>query len=241
MHLAELFLAGLIAGTLDTVVGFGGALLLLPVLVLLTGQKEAVYLSPIVSLAWSLPRMALTRQWIRWRAVGLFAVGIIPATIIGTLVLNSIDDLVLRRIIGGILILFGAYYVIRLYVEIPQPRKLHTTAFPVVGFISGFVGTVAGAGHGPINGGALMAAGLPVRDGAATNGAIGGAAAIFRAISFTANGSYTDELLAPALLASAGACLGAFLGVRLSTRSKEATLELTIGVVIILAGIKMAM
>lgn len=85
-----------------------------------------------------------------------------------------------------------------------------------------------------------MAAGLQVRDGTATNGAVGGATAIFRAISFWINGSYTEDLLVPALLASIGACIGAFVGVNLSNRSKDATLELVIGVVMIIAGIRMA-
>lgn len=240
VNLAELLLAGLIAGTLDTVVGFGGALLLLPILILLVGDKEAVFLSPLVSLAWSLPRMYLTRRWISWRHVGLFAVGIVPATIIGTLALNAIDGPALKKIIGGMLILFGAYYVTRLYVDLPQPKSVHKTTFPIVGFLSGFVGTVIGAGHGPINGGALMATGMPVRDGTATNGAVGGATAVFRAVSFWLNGSYTEDLLLPALLASIGAFIGAFVGVKLATRSKDTTLELVIGVVMIIAGIRMA-
>lgn len=241
MHLVELFLAGLIAGTLDTVVGFGGALLLLPILILLVGSIEAVLLSPVVSLAWSVPRLILTRQWIRWRDVGLFSIGIIPATIVGTILLGAIDPHLLRTGIGAMLVLFGAYYVLRLYVDIPQPKKLPGMTFPIVGFISGFVGTVLGAGHGPINGGALMAAGLPVRDGAATNGAIGGATALFRAISFSAKGFYTEDLLVPALITAAGACCGALLGVRLSRQSKDSTLELVIGIVMMLAGVKMVL
>ena len=44
----QIALAGLIAGTLDTVAGFGGSLLLLPVLVLIGGSKDAVLLAAII-------------------------------------------------------------------------------------------------------------------------------------------------------------------------------------------------
>ncbi len=42
----EIALAAMIAATLDTVIGFGGGLLLLPVLVMVVGSKDAVLLGP---------------------------------------------------------------------------------------------------------------------------------------------------------------------------------------------------
>jgi len=239
MHVLELLLAGLIAGMLDTVVGFGGALLLLPLMVVLVGSVDAVLLSPIVSLGWSIPRMVLTRDWIRWREVGLFSLGIVPATIIGALFLTSIDPEILRQAIGVMLVLFGLFYLARLYLDMPQPKSMHRTVYPMIGFVSGFVGTVLGAGHGPINGGALLAGGMPVREAAATNGALGGATALFRAVSFGVKGYYGEELLLPAVLAASGACVGAFIGVRFSRLSSDATLELVISIAMVLAGLTM--
>src|SRR2546421_12984934 len=112
-------LASLIAGTLDTVAGFGGALLLVPVLVLKIGSKDAVLLSALIPLGWNLTRLVMLRQFANWRTAGLFSLGIVPGAIIGAKLFDQIDPRLLSLAIGVPLILFGGYYVLRLYVDLP--------------------------------------------------------------------------------------------------------------------------
>jgi uncharacterized membrane protein YfcA len=235
----EIALASLIAGALDTVVGFGGGLLLLPVLVLVVGSKDAVLLAALIPLGWNIPRIVLLRQWINWRVVGLFALGIVPGTLIGALLLDSVDPELLRRAIGGLLVLFGIYYVMRLYMDLPGPRGVKSWVFPIVGVLSGIVSGLLGAGHGPLQAGALIAADLPVREVSAINGALGGLTAAARVGSYGVAGLLHEGIWIPALVGIVGAALGAVLGIRLSRRSKDSTLELIVGVAIALAGIRM--
>ena len=235
----EILLASLIAGALDTVAGFGGGLLLLPVLVMLVGSTDAVLLAALIPLGWNIPRLILLHREINWRAAGLFALGIIPGAIIGAAFFSTIDPHALQIAIGVALSLFGIYYILRLYMELPSPTGLKSGMFPIVGLLSGVVGSVLGAGHGPIQVGALASASLPVREISATGGALGSITALARVAGYGMEGMLYPELWIPALLGIAGAIGGTFLGIRLSRRAKDTTLELVIGVVILLAGIRM--
>jgi uncharacterized membrane protein YfcA len=240
-HYLQIALAGLIAGTLDTVAGFGGSLLLLPVLVLIGGSKDAVLLAAIIPFGWNIPRLILLRGVINWRATGLFALGILPGALIGGHYLEAIDPAILRVGIGLLLILFGAYYVLRLYIDIPEPRGVSPTWFPIIGLISGFVGGVLGAGHGPIQIGGLASSSMSVREVAATGGALGALTGIARLVGYTASGALHQGLIVPGLVGMAAACGGTFLGIRVSKRSKDSTLELLIGTAMVIAGIRMVL
>ena len=235
----EIALASLIAGALDTVAGFGGGLLLLPVLVLVAGSKDAVLLAALIPLGWNLPRVIMLRQWIDWKITGLFTLGIVPGTALGALLLDSVDPDLLRRGIGVLLLLFGIYYVLRLYFDLPGPRGAKRWVFPILGLVSGIIGGLLGAGHGPFQAGGLMSADVPVREATAINGALGGITALARIGSYGAAGLMHEGIWVPAIAGIIGAVAGAMLGIRLSRRAKDSTLELIVGVAIALAGFRM--
>ncbi len=237
----QIALVALIAGTLDTVAGFGGALLLLPVLVLIAGGTDAVLLAAIIPLGWNIPRLILLRGAVDWRSAGLFALGVLPGALVGGHILASLDPDTLRTAIGAMLILFGAYYVLRLYLELPEPRGLGTTIFPVIGLVAGIMGSILGAGDGQLAAGALGGAGMSVRDISATGGAIGGISSVSRLISYAASGLLHEGLIIPGAIGVAAACAGTFLGIRFSGRSRDSTLELLIGSALVLAGIRMVL
>ena len=237
--LLQIGLASMIAGLLDTVVGFGGALLLIPMLAMIVGGHDAVLLAALIPLGWNVPRIVMLRKWIRWRVALLFAIGIVPGTYLGAALLGSIEPHILARCIGGMLVLFGAYYVGRLYIDLPQPRGMKEWAFPLVGLVSGVIGGILGAGHGPLQAGGLVASSMPIRDVAATNGALGAISALARVAGYGLEGMLYKELWIPALLGAAFACGGAIFGIRVARRSKDSTLELLVGVVLVIAGLKM--
>jgi uncharacterized membrane protein YfcA len=235
----QIALAALIAGALDTVAGFGGGLLLIPILVLVVGSRDAVLLAAVIPLGWNIPRMIAMREWINWRATWLFGLGIFPGAILGGYFLNAIDPNILRMAIGAVLVLFGAYYVLRLYVDLPPPRGLKPAMFPVAGFVTGVIGSLLGAGHGPLQTGALIAASMPPREIAATNGAVGLLTAVSRIIGYGVTGELHQGLLLWGLVGVAGAWGGCLIGLDLARRSKDSTLELVIGIVLVIAGIRM--
>lgn len=235
----QILLAAMIAATLDTVVGFAGGLLLLPVLVIVAGSKDAVLLAALIPLGWNLPRLILLRDRVNWRVAGLFAVGIIPGAGFGARLLDVLDPRLLQMTIGIAVALFGIYYIARLYLDLPHPRGVKQWMLPIVGLISGAIGALLGAGHGPLQTGALAGASLPVREVAATNGALGLITAAARVAGYGVQGMLYEELWIPAAVGILGAVAGTFIGVRLSRRSKDTTLELVVGMALVLAGLKM--
>ena len=235
----EIALGALIAGTLDTVAGFGGVLLLLPILVLASGSRDAVLLSAIIPLGWNIVRVFVVRSWVRPRAALLFAAGIIPGAIIGALYFADADPEMLRKAIGALLVLFGSYYVMRLYTDIPQPPKISEWWFPLAGLISGAIGSILGGGHGPIQSAALSAAALAPREVAATNGVLGSITALARLAGYAMTDSLHTALWIPGIIGIIAGAIGALIGVRISRRSKDTTLELIIGAALVLAGVRM--
>lgn len=242
LDLFEIFLAALIAGVLDTVAGFGGGLLLLPILVLVAGSKDAVLLSALIPLGWNIVRIWMLREWMNWRVVGLFALGIVPGALVSGQFLADIDAELLRRAIGIVLIFFGGYYVARLYLDIPSPRiTMKPWLYVPLGLVTGAIGGVLGAGHGPLQSWGLSAGGLSPREIIASNGAIGGVTALARVAGYGAAGLLHDGLWLPAAVGFVAGAAGAIYGVRLSLRARDTTLELVIGGALILAGVRMVL
>lgn len=239
LQYAEIALAALIAGTIDTVVGFGGGLLLLPILVLVVGTFDAVMLTALIPLGWNIPRIVLLRNWIDWEKTLWFAAGILPGVLVGGQLLGHLDTSAVRIGIGCVMVLFGGYYILRLYVELPGERLPGLWVLPIVGLLTGGISAWLGAGNGPLQTWALDASGLNAHQAAATNGALGGITAAARCIAYAVAGQLHAGLIPTAVAGIAGAVAGALIGIRYTRRAKDSTLELVVGLAIVLAGIRM--
>ncbi len=239
MQLIEVLLAALIAGTLDTVAGFGGALLLLPVLVLVTGAETAVMLTAIISLGWNIVRAVVLREFVDLRASWMMVIGIVPGSLLGAAFLKDVDPSMLRTAIGAMLVIFGAYYVVRLYVELPEPRGMKRWMLPAAGFVSGVISTLLGAGHGPLQTIPLAAADLAPRAVTATNGVLGALSGLVRVGTYAFYGMLGSNLWVPGAVGLVGAGTGSLLGIRISRSAKDSTLELLIGLALLLAGVRL--
>src|SRR5947209_19299081 len=100
-----LAMAALIASTLATVTGFGGAAVLLPVLVWLFGVKEAVPVLTIAQLIGNGSRVWFNRKAVDYRVVFWFSLGAVPLAIAGGLLFAKAPLAALTRLLGAFLIL----------------------------------------------------------------------------------------------------------------------------------------
>ncbi len=80
---ALVLVVGFVAGTVSGIVGTGATIILLPVLVLQFGPREAVPIMAIVALMSNFAKITSWWKEIDWRACGAYALGGIPAAAIG--------------------------------------------------------------------------------------------------------------------------------------------------------------
>ncbi len=83
MSYALVLIVGYVAGTVSGIVGTGATVILLPVLVIVFGPREAVPIMAVVALMSNFAKITSWWREIDWRACGAYALGGIPAAAVG--------------------------------------------------------------------------------------------------------------------------------------------------------------
>jgi len=155
LELLLLFIAAFAAAAVSGAAGFGGALLLLPLLVATVGVTHAVPLLTIAQIIGNLSRAGFGFTQIRWKPVGLFLFGAIPLSILGALSFVQLPTELVTRAIGAAILIFVAlkYFGV---LKIKGGSALLVAGGGVVGFLSGLVGSA-----GPLGAAIFLSLGLP--------------------------------------------------------------------------------
>jgi uncharacterized membrane protein YfcA len=155
---ALLLFCGWLAASVSGAAGFGGALLLLPVLAFTVGGKAAVPILTVAQLLGNLSRAGFGWRDIRWRPALLFSLGAVPASLLGSrLFIEMSSALVLRGI--GLLLLV----VVALRHTSVGKRKVPDRYLALAGAGVGLISAIAGSA-GPL--GAAVFLGLKLEPGA---------------------------------------------------------------------------
>ncbi len=134
-----------LAAAISGVAGFGGALLLLPLLVNVVGPSSAVPLLTLAQLIGNLSRAGLGCREIQWQPVGLFLAGALPMAVIGAALFTRLSGQDLKILIALFLIVLVTLRRLKLLpVSIRQRWLLPGGA--LVGFLSGTVGSAGPLG-----------------------------------------------------------------------------------------------
>ena len=150
-----LILTSFIAAFVSGAAGFGGALLLLPVVTACVGAEAAVPVLTIAQLIGNLSRMAFGIKQIDWKPVGLFCATALPLAALGAFGFSVLPKSMITRCIGGALIIL---------VLIKRIKKLEfknsKRAMLIGGGATGLLSGLAGSG-GPIGAAVFLTLGLP--------------------------------------------------------------------------------
>jgi len=138
LELILLFVAAFVAAAISGAAGFGGALLLLPLLVATVGVKQAVPLLTIAQFIGNLSRAGFGFKQIHWKPVGLFLLGAIPLSIFGALSFVQLPKELVTRAIGAAILVFVTLKYFGL-IKIKTGRVVLITGGGAVGFLSGLV------------------------------------------------------------------------------------------------------
>jgi uncharacterized membrane protein YfcA len=146
---------GLVAGTISGIVGFGSSIMLMPVLVLVFGPREAVPIMAIAAMVANLSRVAVWWREVRWRVVGVYALTGVPAAALGARSLLALPPHLVDGALAGF---FLAMIPMRRWLAAREVKLAlwHLAAVgAVIGYLTGIV-----VSTGPINAPAFLAYGL---------------------------------------------------------------------------------
>ncbi len=152
-----LLFCGWLAATVSGAAGFGGALLLLPVLTLAVGAKSAVPILTVAQLLGNLSRAGFGRRKIRWRPALLFSAGAIPAGVIGARLFVDLPSAFILRVIGCFLLIVVALRHTRL-----GKRRIPEGLLAPAGACVGVLSAIAGSA-GPLGAAVFLSLQLPAQ------------------------------------------------------------------------------
>lgn len=152
---AAILALGLVAGTLSGIVGFGAAILLMPVLMIAFGPQEAVPIMAMASMLANLSRVMVWWRDVDWKANAYYCVTAVPAAALGARTLLLLEPWIVETSLGA---LFIAMVPARRWL-LAQGLRIEARHLALVGggigFLSGMV-----ASTGPINTPFFLAYGL---------------------------------------------------------------------------------
>jgi uncharacterized protein len=155
MDLLLVCAAGLFAGTVSGIVGTGSSVILVPILVIAFGPKQAVPVMAIAAIMANVSRIVAWPREVDWRAAAVYAATAAPAAALGAGTLLVLPS----RLIDGVL---GAFFIamigIRRWLAAHRlkARLPHLALFGApIGFLTGIV-----ASTGPLSVPLFLAYGL---------------------------------------------------------------------------------
>ena len=227
-----LMLAALFAATLAAVTGFGGAAVLLPVLVAVFGMRDAVPILTVAQLIGNGSRVWFNRGELRWRVVAWFALGGVPAALIGGYLFAEAPLGGLTRLLGAFLLMVVVWRHVKPQLSATFPTPVFAGIGAGASFISALLGSV-----GPIMAPFFLAYGL-------VKGAYIGTEALSTVVMhvckliayrekavLTAQDCWIGLALGPVMV------LGSYLGKRILDRVPERVFVSVIEAVLIVAGV----
>ena len=227
-----LTVAALAASTLAAVAGFGGAAILLPVLVALFGPRDAIPILTIAQLVGNGSRVVINRDAVDRRIVAWFALGGIPAALIGGFVFAAAPLDALTRLIGAFLLASVAWRHLR-----PRPSgALGPRTFTVIGAFFAFASALVGS-VGPIMAPFFLAAGLVKSAYIGTEAAATVVMHVAKLVAYGTAALLTAATVGIGLLMAPAMIAGSVIGKRIVDRLPERVFVAIIEVVLVGAGL----
>ncbi|MBE7367769.1 TSUP family transporter [Ramlibacter pallidus] len=137
MEYAFVLVLGLFAGTLGGVVGTGSSLVLMPVLVVMFGPREAVPIMAIAALLGNLGRVVAWWDAIRWKACAAWCATAVPGAMLGARLLLAIPP-------GAAELALGVFFLALIPLRHWLARRDFTLSLAHLALLGGPLGLVTG-------------------------------------------------------------------------------------------------
>lgn len=222
----------LIAATLAAVTGFGGAAVLLPVLVLLFGARAAIPILTVAQLIGNGSRVWFNRRELDWPVVGWFALGGVPMALVGGWLFAVAPLQFLVRLLGAFLLLVVVWRHLRPHRAAPFPAPWFAGIGAGASFLSALLGSV-----GPIMAPFFLAFGLVKGAYIGTEAMSTVVMHVTKLIAYRQASILTAPDMLIGLALGPLMILGSFLGKRILDRLPERIFVFLIEAVLVTAGL----
>lgn len=225
-----LIVSSFIAAFISGAAGFGGALLLLPVVTACVGAEVAVPVLTLAQLIGNLSRMGFGFRQIDWKSAGLFCVTALPLAGLGALGFSVLPKDMVTRCIGGVLILLVLVKVVK-KLEFRNGKRAMLIGGAVTGLLSG----LAGSG-GPIGAAAFLTLGLPPVAYIASEAATATAMHILKTVIYSNLVGLDMQALLTGLAMGAAMVMGTFAANRAIKNMEKGKFQKYVAVVLCIVG-----
>ncbi|HEY9755623.1 MAG TPA: sulfite exporter TauE/SafE family protein [Oculatellaceae cyanobacterium] len=145
MHNVILPIATLVAAALSGTVGFGGAILLLPILTGAVGVAKAVPILTVIQIVGNASRVLFACNEIDWAAARAYLITGVPFAMLGAYSFVSAPKTVILKLIGASILIFIGLKMLGI-----SRWRVHRKDLPIagaiVGYLSGLIGTAGPVG-----------------------------------------------------------------------------------------------
>lgn len=223
------FGAALVSGA----AGFGGALLLLPVVTASVGAQAAVPVLTIAQLIGNISRMAMGWRQIDWKSVQWFSLSSLPLAALGAFGFSLLPKDIATRCIGAALV---ALALVKLCINRDLPRGKGTLI--VGGAVTGGLSGLCGSG-GPIGAAVFLSLGLPPVAYIASEAATATAMHILKTAVYSNMATMTFESLLAGVAVGVAMIAGTFTANRIIKRMEARRFQKYVAVLLCVAGLYM--
>ncbi len=262
MNLTEVAIClviGALAGVLGGLAGIGGSMIMLPALAVFVydpdpGTAHHMFMAAamVVNIVVSFPAALRHRKAkaINYGALRVILPAMAISIVVGVLVSNEFDGLILRKILAGFIAAYALMTIARYFRKTPEPEQqgqdIHVVRLSAIGLATGMVAGLLGIG-----GGVLMVPMLqvfckmPIRNAIATSSAVMvltavvGASLKLATLGPEHGRSVIDALIIAAAL-SPTAFIGGRLGAALTHRLPLQTVRLVVSIALLIVAARMA-
>lgn len=225
---------GLVAGTLSGIVGFGSSIMLMPVLVIEFGPRQAVPIMAVAAIMANLSRILAWWREVDWRACAAYSVTGIPGAAMGAGTLLVLPSQVIEVALGAF---FLAMIPLRRWLS---SRKLKPDLWhlAVIGLVVGYVTGIV-VSTGPITVPIFLAYGLVKGAFLATEAASSLAVYASKVAVFRTFGFLPTEILVQGLITGSSLMCGAFIAKRFVLKLEPDYFRLLMDGLMLASGVSM--
>lgn len=228
-----LFVGAFLAAAVSGAAGFGGALLLLPLLNHTVGPSLAVSLLTLAQIVGNASRVWVGWRQIRWRPVGWFVASAAPLAVVGALCFVALPKTFVVRCIGGAILVFVALQFFKV-LHFKPGRRLLVGGGGAVGFLSGLVGSA-----GPLGAAVFLTLELPPVAYIASEAVTALAMHAVKTIVYQRSLSLGRETWALAVVLGMAMVLGTWAGKRVIERMKPERFRASVAILLFVLAVEM--